>query len=289
MVKIDYTFEEAFKSYLNTKELDDKTLDKYLFLYHKLINFYPEFNQKNIDLFLQNNNNSPARAMIKNLKSSILRWEFPDEIKRQISIIDVPNITGKGEKKIPRFIKKSDIDRLEIGIKTNDSYRDENLKLMILVQFYAGLRVNELINLSFNDLDFENRKKDNQFQTIKVSSESAKFGKERQAHIPTDVYIRLISLHNHKKREGKGYLDSNPLWCIKITRYKSLLGKWTKKILGESYNTHSLRHGRGYNLTVDEGKSIEFVKKYLGHADIKSTQIYTHMGDEDIEKELEHE
>ena len=287
MAKIDHTFQEALSSYLSTKNLDDKTTGKYMFYFHKLINLYPDLNQKNIDLFLTYNSNPPARAMIKNLKSAIIRWDFPKEVKEEVSILDIPKVTGKGTKKIPKFMKKSDLDKLEVGIKTNDGYRDETLKLMILTQFYAGLRVNELINLTFDDLDYEHRVRENRFQTIKISSDSAKFGKERQAHIPTELYKRLIVLHNENNRRRKNYNSQTKLWIIGLSRYKALLRSWSMKILDEPYNTHSLRHGRGYDLTIQEGKSIEFVKKYLGHADIKSTQIYTHLGDEDVTRELE--
>lgn len=287
MVKLDSGYEIALRSYLETKKLDSKSIEKYVFFFHKLINLYPEINQKNIDLFLTHNNNSPCRAMFYNLKSSIIRWDYPDEIKKQIAMIDIPKISGKGEKKIPKFLRQSDIDRLDIGIKTNDEFKDEQIRLMILVQYYGGLRVNELINLRFIDLDFDNRKKNNQFQSIRISSEFAKFGKERVTYIPTFVYKRLINWYKIKLQKGKEYQPLQPIWNIKLSRYKKLFNDWTFKILGESYNTHSLRHGRGFNLTIEQNKSINFVKEYLGHADIKTTQVYTHFTNENIEKELE--
>jgi integrase/recombinase XerD len=179
---------------------------------------------------------------------------------------------------------------LDIKINTGDSFRDERIKLMILIQFYGGLRINELIHLSYNDLDKENYVSTNQFQAIKISSESAKFGKERTSYIPTFVYDRLlkwIRLNIITNFQNKVYSKELPIWDIKTSRYKKLFNKLTKEILKESYNTHSLRHGRGYNLIVDEHKPIEFVKKYLGHSDIQSTQLYVHLGDKEIKDDLE--
>jgi integrase len=290
MVKIDIEFEKAFNSFMGTKNLDSKTKEKYLFFYHKLINLYPELNQKNIDNFLEHNNSSPARAMVKNLIRSIVRWEFPDELKKEIGSIDIPDRTAKVDKKEPKFLRKSDIDILDIKINSGDSFKDERIKLMILTQFYAGLRINELINLNFISLNKEQYVSTNQFQEIKISSESAKFGKERNAYIPTFIYVRIIKwiqndvLMNYK---DKSYDKNKNLWNIGMNRYRDLLDKYTREILGEHYNSHSLRHGRGYNLIVDEHKPIEFVKKYLGHSDIQSTQIYTHLGDKEIKEELE--
>jgi integrase len=275
---------------MGTKNLDSKTKGKYLFFYHKFVNLYPDINQKNIDTFLEHNNSSPARAMVKNLISSILRWEFSDEIKKDIGQIDIPKRTARSGKKEPKFLRKSDIDILDVKINTGHTFYDERIRLMILTQFYAGLRISELVNISFNDLDKESYIPTNQFQTIKISSDSAKFGKERFAYLPTFVYERIIKwiklniLTNYK---DKPYSKDLPIWDIKKSQYNHLLDKYTKEILGEHYNSHSLRHGRGYNLRNEEKKPIDFIQKYLGHSDIQSTELYVHLGDKEIKEELE--
>jgi len=282
MVKISSEFQIAFESYINVKGLDEKTKKEYLFNYHKFINLYPDLNQKN-------NSHPPARAMVKNLLSSIKRWEFPAEIKQEIAVIDIPKRTAREGKKQPKFIKKSDIDMLDKDIDSGKWFDDERLKLMILVQFYGALRINELINLKYEDFNFTAFNREKKFQIVKVSSESAKFGKEGKTYIPTEVFIRLVNwlktgIGYNKIKGLKG--TNIPLWNIRASRYKKLLAKWTLKILGEAYNSHSLRHGRGHNLITEEGQSIEITQRYLRHADIKSTQIYTHIGDSDMDKAL---
>lgn len=295
MVKIIPEFKEALISLMETRAFDEKTKTMYLLYYNRFSNIYPELNQRNVDLFLQHNNNSPCRAMIKNLIKAILRWEVSDDIKHQISIIDILPSSSKEEKKTAKFLRKFDVDILEKSIHSGDELKDEGLRLMILIQFYAGLRLNELINLSFNDLNFNkdsyiNIKSKDNFQAIRISYKSAKFGKERIAYIPTEIYDRLLSWHKKDiltNYQNKEKANDKSIWHIKITSYKQLLAKWSLKILKKAYNSHSLRHGRGHDLTVNEKKSIEFVKGYLGHASIQSTQIYTHLGNEDIKEELE--
>lgn len=289
MVKFDYRFEGAFKSYLDIKELNKKTKDKYLFFYNKMRNIYQDFNQKNVDTFLSHNINSPARSMIKNLISAIKRWDFPKEIKDDVSNIDIPQITGKKKKVVVKFIIKSDVERLALGINTGDYFTDERIRLMILVQFYAGLRISELMGLTYDSLQKDKFDDSKKYQSITISSESAKFGQERFAYIPTHIYKRLLKWLKISTIQGKikKIGDVLTLWGIGSSRYKVLLDKWTREILGEHYNSHSLRHGRGHDLRNVEGKELDFVKGYLGHADIKSTQIYTHTGDKEIKDELE--
>lgn len=283
-MQISSNFEQAFTSYLNTKDLDSKTINSYTQTFHKFINLYPELNQRSIDLFLKNNTSSPARAMIKNLKSSLLRWDLPQDVKNEIGSIDIPNLTGKKDRKIPKFLQKSDLNRLELGIT------DERIKLMVLVQFYAGLRLSELIGLSYESFNKEEYDKhtNDEFQSIKISSESAKFGKERISYLPTYVYIRVLKwIKEEISKKSVKFEKTKPIWNLKKSRYSKLLSEWTKKILGESYNPHSLRHGRGTDLILNEKKSIDIVKGYLGHADIGSTQVYAHISDKNIKDSLE--
>ncbi len=306
MVKIDYNFQQALVSFLNSKHLEEITINKYLHFYHKFVNLYPELNQKNVDTFLEHNSNSPARSMMKNLLRCVARWEFDDEIKRAVMLIDIPDITAKKETPTPKFMLKSDIDKLDFKINLHEDRDTERLKVMIQTQFYAGLRIEELINLSLDNLsgipnhnpeDYKDKpliypKRDltKQWQSILISSDSAKFGKQRMGYIPTDIYLRIMEWFKLRVAKSNKAIESNKsIWDIKSSRYSSLFRKVTKEILGESYNTHSLRHGRGTDLVVKQKKGLEFAKKYLGHKDIKSTQIYTHISDEDIEKELENE
>jgi len=290
MIKIDYNFQEALLSYLTIKKLSKKTIDKYRMFYNKLTKDTNQLNQAAIDKFLSENQSNPARSMLKNLLKALLRWEIPQETKVEISLLDIPQITGKREHSSPKYIKKEDIEKLTNEINLWVPRDSERIKLMILTQFYAGLRVNELVSISYNSLNKQEYElnKDKQFQTLSISSDSAKFGKERKAYIPTILYKRiLLWLKEQISNSKKVFELDKPMWGINKNRYCELLRDESKKILGKSYNSHSLRHGRGTDLIKGEHKPIEFVKKYLGHSDIKSTQIYVHLEDKDIKDELE--
>ena len=287
MAKIVPEFQQAFSSYLEAKGLSKKTFVNYNFFFHKFINRYGDLNQENVDMFLAHNSSSPARSMILNLKKSIVRWNFSQEIKSEVSIIDIAPRTSRKGRPTPKFIKKSDVDILDLKIKLGDIFSTERLKLMILTQFYAGLRENELLNLKLSDLNWRNLNQDNKFQIITISSDSAKFGKQRDAYLPTDIYLRLIRWIKVNISKSNKKFEDKPFFGLKKSRYDTLLRKVTLEILGEAYSTHALRHGRGNDLRVNEKKPIDFIKEYLGHASISSTQIYTHLSGADIKEELE--
>jgi len=293
-MQIQPNFESFFKTYLANKKLDAKSISKYLEFYNKYVDKYLEINQANIDSFLKDNTSSPAKATIKNLISALIRSDIPRELKAELVSLDILKQTGKKDKAIAKFIKRSDIDRLDVGIHDdNNPTKAERLKLMIGVQFYSALRVSELLGLSYNDLNKDGYKPEMKFQTITISSDSAKFGQERIAYLPTEFYVRLLKWVKVKASNSEyPFSKEEPIWKlegknIKQRRYSSLLSKWTEKVLGESYNTHSLRHGRATDLLLNEHMPIEIVKNFLGHSDIGSTQKYAHIKEEDVRNSLE--
>ncbi len=291
MALINNEFENALRSYMGVKGLDIKTVNKYMEFYYKYANIYPELNNKNIDNFLLHNRSSPARAMLKNLVTAVSRWNFPQEVKGSVALIDIPKITGKKEKKDPRHITRQEIEILAKGIPYDNELVDGRTRIMMLVQFWAGLRLEELIGITVSDLLMDDYNPEDKYKTIRIRSESAKFKKERKAYIPKEIYKRLVkwlkmrieSVYNVNKE----FNEEESIWGIKGNRYKSLMYKWTLKLLGKRYNTHAFRHGRGTDLKKVEGWDIEYIKEYLGHSDISSTQIYVHLADQDVKDRLE--
>ena len=280
--------EKALLSYLDAQGLDPKSKDKYLEFFHKFANVQGELNQENLDAFLKYNNNPPARAMLKHLLKAIGRWNFPVEVLGFVAKLDIPKRTGKKEKKDPLVLNFKELTYLIEHMKGN-SITNERDRLAILTQWWAGLRITELIGIAYKDLEIDNYDKDKDFQRIKIRSESAKFKKEGYCWIPSNIYFRINEYIIKRSRISQSFarkLDQGEnIWGFSNSAYDKLVRSKTKKILGRAYNTHSLRHGRGTDL-IKKGVPIEKVKAILRHKDIGSTQIYIHLADSDVEKDL---
>ena len=277
--------EKALLSYLDAKDLDQKSKDKYLEFYHKFANVHGELNQENLDTFLKHNNNPPARAMLNHLLKAISRWEFPQEMIGLVAKLDIPRRTGKKEKKDPLVLNYKELSYL-IEHMIGDSITNERDRLAILTQWWGGMRITELIGINYKDLEIENYNKDKKFQKIKIRSESAKFKKEGYCYIPSDVYFRITQYISRRNQISQSYVQKinsgENIWGFSNSAYDKLVREKTKHILGRAYNTHSLRHGRGTDL-IKKGVPIEKVKEILRHKDIGSTQIYIHLADSDVE------
>jgi len=159
----------------------------------------------------------------------------------------------------------------------------EHLKDIITVAFYTGLRLGELVNMHWNWIDFLQ----NQI-TVKCSDEfQTKSKKERI--VPMSDKVRSIlfkrfnlSIHNLNEvvfynRRGK-------------MLYQESISKQFKKIirkanLNEKIHFHTLRHSFA-SLLVQKGVSLYVVKELLGHEDLATTQIYSHLDNSSIVKAI---
>jgi integrase len=150
MVLLNPEFERAFVSYLDASNKNNKTTKKYLEFYHKFSNVQAEITQESVDKFLKYNNYPSARAMISNLKKAVVRWDFPQEIKDSILRIDIPKYSKKQKKK-PKFMTYENLVKLITQMGGN-SYIDERNRLTILTQWWAGLRIEEVLGLNVDDL-----------------------------------------------------------------------------------------------------------------------------------------
>lgn len=174
----------------------------------------------------------------------------------------------KISKSFPVFISEDEL----LIILANTQY--EHIKDIITVAFYTGLRLGELVNMRWNWLDFLQ----NQI-TVKCSDEfQTKSKKERI--VPMSVKVRSIlfnryNLHSHNSDEVVFYSRREKLL------YQESISKQFKKIvrksnLNDKIHFHTLRHSFA-SLLVQKGVSLYVVKELLGHEDLATTQIYSHI------------
>ena len=192
----------------------------------------------------------------------------------QAEFIDRPKLA----KHLPYTLTVKEIDKLlDIALVTVFDYRD---KAMLELMYGTGLRVSELVSLTVYDVDFYNA-----FLRIK-----GKGSKER-----------IVPINNASLKYLKLYLDRRCLLLKKKTSYELFLNargegisrqgffKNLKKILAKkgmpvNISPHSLRHSFATHL-IENGADLRSVQTMLGHSDITTTKIYTHISNEKVTKD----
>lgn len=144
---------------------------------------------------------------------------------------------------------------------------------IFLTAFCTGLRLSELINLTWKAVDLENKT----LTVLNTEFFTAKGKRERIIPL-NSVMLKLL-----KRKFNQGKDPERIIFCrIKDVKLnQDYISKKFKKAvrkskLNDNLKFHSLRHSFA-SLLIQRGVSIYVVKELLGHQDIKTTQIYCHL------------
>ncbi len=184
----------------------------------------------------------------------------------------------KKEKKLPNFLYMNELEDLFEIPKTNNLLEQRNTLILELL-YATGIRVSELTNIKIKDIDFNNR-------TILVTGKGNKkryviFGKKSQEvlnYYLSDSYQKLnknnsdyLILNNHGSKITPRSICNILNDIISHTSLKKHI------------SPHTLRHTFATHL-LERGAELLTVQELLGHANLSTTSIYTHITNEHLRK-----
>lgn len=187
--------------------------------------------------------------------------------------------TPKLKKSLPNVLSLEEVDKL-LDIKLNDMYDYRN-KAMLELMYATGLRVSELINLKVNDVDLTNN----------IVRTMGKGSKERIVpfgEYATNALIEYVNNYRDKffKREINDYLFLNNHGKA-LTRqgfFKILKEQAKVNGIDKDFSPHTLRHSFATHL-LSGGADLRSIQEMLGHSNLSTTQIYTHISRENLHKD----
>ena len=162
----------------------------------------------------------------------------------------------KKERKLPQPISK------EYLIERISNIENLKHKAILSVAYSTGLRVSEVINLKIKDVD-SNR--------MVINVKGGKGNKDRIVPLSENI-LKLFRKYfiEYKPKEylfnGQTNLKYSTTSCNKIM----------KKYIGKDYHFHQLRHSSATTL-LENGVDLRAIQKILGHSNVKTTEIYTHV------------
>lgn len=190
---------------------------------------------------------------------------------RQQGVIDVnPAVkiqSLKQKKRLPQFVPEKQLWTDEIFEDEQDPFSKIQVKLILELFYQTGIRLSELIELKESAVSHAQ---------IKVLG---KRNKERIIPISKALYSIVCAYRQAKQDEGlispllmiaKSGKKLTPKFVYSKVNY--YLGKATNL---SKKSPHVLRHTFATHM-LNNGASLESIKKLLGHTDLSSTQIYTH-------------
>ena len=282
-MKIDDAIDLFFQYLTVEKGVQKQTIQAYA---DDLKQFFTVFKDKNTtnDLLpsdltdfikIQSKLNRSNATILRRLSSTKHFYRFLE--KEKILNESVPKIDS------PRAIKKLpvtlSVEEVESLLEAPDLNKPEGLrdKAMLELMYSSGLRVSELINLERAHLNF----------THGIITIYGKGNKERRIPIGEFAqeflvkYIEEARIKNPGKNTKFVFLNrygqplSRQYFFKQVKKYASYVG------VKENISPHTLRHSFATHM-LDNGAELRAVQEMLGHQNIATTQIYTHVSSKRI-------
>lgn len=179
-------------------------------------------------------------------------------------------------RKIPSFLSEKEVEALLETPSVDEQYGIRDRAILEVV-YGAGLRISELINLNLTDLNLKGG-------WVKVLGKGSK---ERIVPLGREA-CRWVRIYLRKRRTET--TDKLSLFCNRYGKRLSrqacwkIIKKYSQKAgITKKISPHTLRHSFATHL-LSRDADLRFVQELLGHTNISTTQIYTHITQERLKK-----
>ena len=182
----------------------------------------------------------------------------------------------KKEKRLPKYLNYEDTEKL-LNAFDNNNYIGLRNSLILEILYSTGIRVSEITNIKFKDINMSDK-------TIKITG---KGNKERYAYFGTKCFnlIKDYCKNSYKK------LNKNNLEYLILSKTgKKINERQIRDVVDEAailahidmkISPHVLRHTFATHM-LNEGADLRSVQELLGHENLSTTQVYTHLSNDRI-------
>ena len=180
--------------------------------------------------------------------------------------------TPKREKRLPQFLDPQEVTHL-LGAPSPDTWEGKRDRAILELFYSSGLRVSELVGLNHDDVDFFS-------ELVRVR------GKGKKERIVPIGSIALKAIQAYVQHHPPKEKDSAQKKALYLNRsggrltdrsVRRMMLKYGRKIaLKKEVSPHMLRHSFATHM-LDRGADLRSVQELLGHENLSTTQIYTHV------------
>ena len=301
-VSLNSNFEEVVLKYLEyceiEKNLSQNTIKMYHFYLNDFGNWAKDYLKKGVfaiqdideDLVKKYRVNLNRRISIKSNSEfkrstqktflvalrALLKYLV---IEENLEILSPDHIIlGKAEDRVPKVLNPEQLKKL-FEVQNLDRKSGVRDRAILETLFSTGLRVSELINLNrdavnLNTGEFTVIGKGRKARTVYLSPEAIKWLK-RYLSTRADPFIPLFIRYSGKKMRENDF-DGESL-RITPRSIQRLIKKYVRRSgISVDATPHTLRHTYATGL-LSEGADLRSVQELLGHSNVSTTQIYTHI------------
>lgn len=260
---------------MKLRNFSQKTVKSYIFYIKECLRFSGvdprSTTQKDVRSYLEYLVDKNLSASTLNIAYSALKFYFSNILHRKFFSY-IPR--AKKVKKLPVVLSKNEVKKIISSIK------NKKHQCVVSLLYGTGLRVSELTHLQMQDIDLERR-------LIMVSK--GKGFKDRLTLLPGSLCLILKNQKKLKKSNDFLFTNSQNGRLTEATIQKIVKKAVQYAGIDKKISPHTFRHSFATHL-LESGTDIRYIQELLGHSNLKTTQIYTHVsktGLSDLESPLD--
>lgn len=251
---------QKIRNELNLRNYSRRTIESYLFCLNeyfkciKIIKHNPDVST--IKEYLLKKQSRGQSSQTINLHLQAIKYFYREVMKSSVEI-DIKFV--KTASKLPVVFSRNEIKKI-LSTIANKKHR-----LLIAISYGAGFRVSEVVNLRIKDIDLEE---------LTIHIKGAKGNKDRISIVSKSLKPEIHSLINMRNLNEYVFLSNRGGRLTERTAQKIFEKALDKSEIKKEATFHSLRHSFATHL-LENGTDVRYVQELLGHANIRTTQIYT--------------
>lgn len=258
--------------------------DSFLKIYEQKLKYF-NYSKRTVEMychyfekFLQSVNKYPQHLVSTDFKNYLISYKF-SSISQQNQIINAIKFgyekvlnkkydkvdfeRPRKEKHLPKIIDKTFL------LSKISNIKNLKHKAILSLAYSVGLRVSEVINLKIIDIDSKR---------MIINVRQAKGNKDRI--VPLSQNVLELLREYYKQEKPKEYLFNGQ---FDLQYSATSCNQLVKQYLGKEYHFHLLRHSCATSL-LESGTDLRLIQNLLGHSSSKTTEIYTHVSTQSLQK-----
>ena len=239
--------------------------------------------------YLALNQNSKPATRARKISTIRIFFSYLSQKAKLIEVNPAQNIeTPKKEKRMPKYLSLDDSKKLlDVAMDEDDENKERDFAILTIF-LNCGLRLSELVGIDIKDIDFSEYK-------LNVIG---KGNKERTIYLNKSCMNAINAYLAVRPKEGVKVDSKKSQQALFLSKRRERISNRTVQYIVEKelrragldtskYSTHKLRHTAATLMYQYANVDIRALQELLGHESISTTEIYTHVNNEQVRNAVE--
>ncbi|HQI05165.1 MAG TPA: site-specific integrase [bacterium] len=262
---------EKYTTMLQLKRYSSNTRKSYINAFQNFLVFFShkkidDLKKNEIQEYLLSQLENGTSSSFQNLQINAIKFYYEKVLGRKREIYDLPR--PKKEHKLPAVLSEEEI------IKLFKQVSNIKHKAILYLIYSGGLRLSEVVNLKITDIDSK--------RNLILIRESK--GKKDRTTLLSQALLELLRDYYREYKPENYLFEGQKGGQYSVRSVQNIFRMaLSKSGIKKHATVHTLRHSFATHL-LERGTDLRYIQELLGHANSKTTEIYTHITKKGLDK-----